>query len=533
VRQWPGSSAERVAARSWVLIGAAALILGLASEPRVYPWDSFTRWLPDLTVGLVFVGCGARVWSRDRGTAVILAGVGYSWFLANFVADLSFLHRGLLVHLLVTYPGGRPRSLRETVAVGVGYVIGVVWPIWNTEAASIVLAAGLVLVVAAGLADAPYRLRQFRRVAMLAALAFALAVVVGDVVRLVVGDFEDVQVVTLLYDLTLAGVAVALTAVLPATSRSSMVDLVVELGDAHSRDLADALASTLGDPTLEVGYWDGRGGYVDAVGAVVAVPRLDGARTAMFVDRESRPFAVIVHDAVVLGEPALVDAVAAATRLSAIHTELQAAVHDQLIELAASRRRLVTAGDEERRRLGDRLQYGAEAHLRELDDVLRRASRHDGTRPERVERALEQLARTIDDLRELGAGLHPRELDRGLGAALHELAARCPLPVALDIRGDEADPTLATALYYVCAEALANTVKHAAAKSAAISVRFEATSVQMCVSDDGSGGAQSSGSSGLRGLMDRIEALGGTLQIDSPQSRGTRLTVELTNGATP
>jgi hypothetical protein len=344
----------------------------------------------------VFVGCGSRVWSRDRGTAVLLAAVGYSWFLANFVADLSFLHRGLLVHLLLTYPGWRPRALGEKVTVGIGYIVGVVWPIWNNEPASIVLAAGLVLVVAAGLAGAPYRLRQFRRVAMLAALAFAVAIIVGDVVRLVVGDFEDVHVVTLLYDLTLVGIAVALTAMLPGLSTSSVVDLVVELGDAQSPDLRAALASTLGDPTLEVGYWDGRARYVDAAGVGVAVPGPDGTRTAMFVDRESRPFAVIVHDSVVLGQPALVDAVAAATRLSAVHMELQTAVHEQLIELAASRRRLVTAGDEERRRLGHRLRSGAEAHLRELDDLLRRTSTPDGTRPERVQRAIDQLGRTID-----------------------------------------------------------------------------------------------------------------------------------------
>ncbi|HVE17807.1 MAG TPA: ATP-binding protein, partial [Ilumatobacteraceae bacterium] len=311
---------------------------------------------------------------------------------------------------------------------------------------------------------------------------------------------------------------------------SSVVDLVVELGETRSGTLRDALASTLGDPTLGIGYWDRRGSYLDVEGRVVEIPQAGDVRSATFVERESRPFAVLVHDSAILGEASLVDSVAAATRLSTVNGELQTAVRTQLIELSASRRRLVSAADGERRRLDDRLRNGAEQHLRELDDLLRSEMHKSDETPVRVARALTQLTQTIEDLRELAGGLHPRELDRGLLPALESLTARSPIPVTLAVQGDETEIATRTAAYYVCAEALANTVKHAAAASATIRVTAAADRLTLDVSDDGSGGADPHRGSGLRGLTDRVEALGGTLVVDSPHLGGTRLHVELPNG---
>jgi signal transduction histidine kinase len=533
VRRWPACSAEKFDTLAGVVVWPAGILIGLFSERAAFGWDSFARWIPDLVVGLVSIGCGVQLMTRNRGTALLLVAVGLSWFLANFWADARFLHRGVLVELLVAYPGWRPRSRLDLVAVTVGCVAAVVVPVWRSEPTSIVLGCALVGVVARGVVLASYRLRRVRRTALQATIAFSGVVFAGAVVRLTIGEFRSAHAVSLVYDTVLCGVAFWLTAGLPVWNTSSVVDLVVELGETQSGTLRDTLASTLGDPTLEVGYWDHRANYVDAEGGVVALPNAGSARSATFVQRESRPFAVLVHDAAILGEPALVESVAAATRLSNANAELQAAVRMQLAELSASRRRLVSAADEERRRLDDRLRDGAEQHLRELDDLLRCETHHCEATPRRVARALNQLTQTIDDLRELAGGLHPRELDRGLVPALESLAARSPVPVELVMRGAETEMATRTAIYYVCAEALANTVKHATATSAAIRVEAADDRVTVYVSDDGSGGADTRHGSGLRGLIDRVEALDGTLRIDSPDGVGTRLSVEIPIGRMP
>ena len=109
MRRWPASSSRWVDRWAGAVLWPAGVVVGLASERVAYGWDAFSRWIPDLVVGLVFIGCGAHVVRRDRGTAVLLAATGFSWFLANFWTDALFFHRGLLVHLLVSYPGWRAR----------------------------------------------------------------------------------------------------------------------------------------------------------------------------------------------------------------------------------------------------------------------------------------------------------------------------------------------------------------------------------------------------------------------------------------
>ena len=132
--------------------------------------------------------------------------------------------------------------------------------------------------------------------------------------------------------------------------RAPVADLVVELGDVASGPLRDALARALGDPTLQVGYWLD-GGYVDAEGARIELPGPGSPRAVTLVERDGRPLAALVHDPAVLDDPGLVEGVAAAARLAAANARLHAEVRTQLAELAASRRRIVEAGDDERRRL--------------------------------------------------------------------------------------------------------------------------------------------------------------------------------------
>jgi signal transduction histidine kinase len=141
---------------------------------------------------------------------------------------------------------------------------------------------------------------------------------------------------------------------------------------------------------------------------------------------------------------------------------------------------------------------------------------------------IDELSTGLQDIRDLASGLHPAVLsERGLAAALDALALRAPVPVELRAVPDERLPEhVEVAAYYVVAEALANVHKHAGARRVVVRATVQGDDLRVDVRDDGAGGADELGS-GLRGLADRVEALGGQLELDSPPGQGTRLTAEL------
>jgi signal transduction histidine kinase len=196
-------------------------------------------------------------------------------------------------------------------------------------------------------------------------------------------------------------------------------------------------------------------------------------------------------------------------------------------QLAASRARIVEAGYEERRRLGRDLHDGAQQELVGAVISLRLAERRWGQAPdearELVAEALEHVHSGIRDLRELAAGIHPSILtDRGLRAALEALADRSAMQVELgEVPPGRLPAPVETSAYFVAAEALTNAAKHARCSHVYIGVRVDNGSATVEVHDDGVGGADSSAGSGLRGLADRVSALGGRLEIDSPAGEGT------------
>jgi signal transduction histidine kinase len=214
-------------------------------------------------------------------------------------------------------------------------------------------------------------------------------------------------------------------------------------------------------------------------------------------------------------------------------------------DLAASRARIVVATDEARRRFERDLHDGAQQRLVALALELHGAlASHGGRELEgaeaaaspRLEEVTAQLARAgeeveaiLDELRELSRGIHPAILSEGgLGPALRMLARRSAVPVHLDVRtGGDDRPRLAdrieVATYYVISEALANVAKHAGASQVSVTVRPAGPSLAIMVADDGVGGADPDRGSGLLGIMDRVEALGGTVRIDSPAGAGTAL----------
>ena len=212
---------------------------------------------------------------------------------------------------------------------------------------------------------------------------------------------------------------------------------------------------------------------------------------------------------------------------------LNAELHARLDELAASRARIVTAADTERRRLERNLHDGAQQRLVSLLLSARLAQAKLDADPASARAALaemgEELALALEELRELARGLHPAVLtDRGLRAAVEMLAGRVPVPVEIaDIADERLPEPVEAAAYYLIAEALTNVAKYAQASTVRVEVAAGEASVVVEVTDDGVGGADAAAGSGLRGLADRVEALGGSLEVVSPVGAGTTLRAEI------
>ena len=202
-------------------------------------------------------------------------------------------------------------------------------------------------------------------------------------------------------------------------------------------------------------------------------------------------------------------------------------------ELAASRARLVEAADEARRRIERDLHDGAQQRLvaaaLELTLLERRIEHDPAGAREVLGRAREQLEGGLGELRDLARGIHPTVLtERGLGAALDSLVQRAPLPVELDAALPERlDTAIEAAAYFLVSEALTNAAKHARAESVSVDVAAADGALVVTIADDGVGGAEAGGGSGLRGLVDRVQAVGGRLEVSSPPGEGTRLCARL------
>jgi PAS domain S-box-containing protein len=198
-------------------------------------------------------------------------------------------------------------------------------------------------------------------------------------------------------------------------------------------------------------------------------------------------------------------------------------------ELRAARKRIIEAADVARAQLERDLHDGAQQQFVSAVIHLQMAERRAETDPDGAhelrERAIEMAGAGITELRRLAAGIHPAVLtERGLGPAVQSLADRLPLPVCVLARPDERfAPAVEASVYFFVSEALTNVVKHAEAGSATVSLAAANGDLEVEVGDDGMGGARTAGGSGLRGLGDRVAALDGTLDVESPPGAGTRL----------
>ena len=317
--------------------------------------------------------------------------------------------------------------------------------------------------------------------------------------------------------------------------------LLASVSESPTQNEAEAgLRSVLDDPTLELLVWVAtEQAYVGADGSRPDLSAgRNGDRAVTILPHSEQPVGALVHDPRLLDVPAFHDVVAAASlaiRKDRLAEELHARI-DELRrreeEVRESRRRLVEAGDAARQRLERNLHDGAQQRLVALSLALRMARATvaaDHPAAELLDSAGDELMQALEELRELARGIHPAVLsDQGLRAALGALTGRSPVPVRLDVElGSELPPPVEAAAYYVVAESLTNIAKYAEAAVVEIVVRSDAQGARVEVRDDGVGGADPATGTGLRGLADRVDALGGVLQVTSPAGAGTTVTAEV------
>jgi signal transduction histidine kinase len=318
-------------------------------------------------------------------------------------------------------------------------------------------------------------------------------------------------------------------------ARGMVAGLVVELGGpSASTDLREALARALGDPSLELAFWfPTEQCYVDRDGVMVKLPDADSRRRSTLVEHDGQRIAVLLHDPVLEHNAELVRSVCAAASLALENERLQAELRAQLAELQASRARLVQATDAERRRIERNLHDGTQQRLVSIAMSLglletKLPVQAIAARP-LVRETREALALALAELRELTHGINPPLLtERGLPAALDELCRRAAHPTHLELALERRLPDqIESAAYFMASEALTNAAKHSHASKVRVTASYERQSLTVDVADDGIGGATTAGGSGLRGLTDRVEALGGRFTVSSPPGRGTTLRAEI------
>ena len=282
----------------------------------------------------------------------------------------------------------------------------------------------------------------------------------------------------------------------------------------------------MGDPTARLVFLSERGdGLIDTRGRTIHV----GADRAQAVIRASdgTEIGAIVYDPAV--DEALAASVSAAATLAVRNESLRAELRRHLLEVERSRERIAEAAMDERRRIERDLHDGAQQGLLALGARLGSIrGKADGEMGRLLDEAISDLRSTVDSLRDLARGVHPPILtDMGLAPAIETLAERSPVPVQVEVETDRFRPAVEAAAYFLVAEALTNAARHAKATSVRITAFRTDGWLHVEVSDDGDGGADMDGGTGLQGLQDRVEAIGGQMQVSSPLGEGTTLRAKL------
>jgi signal transduction histidine kinase len=568
------------AALLWLLaigglaVGAASFLLAFASDHVLDPGLQASLYC---LIEVPYILGGVIAWWRrpDSRFGPLMIIAGFTAFLANLLwtnsPELQTLGQvfdlvPLVVYLQVflSYPNGRLGTALERALVLLGYFlaagISVVTmafggppednliafasapgfvetlshiQLWSLSAVSL---CGVALLVVRRVHEG----RPSRRAIALLVDSFALGLVMTALL-LIAGDrqwdsFETIRRITFV-TLGLAPIAFLIGLLTSRLARSDVGDLVVELRSEPGPDeLRDALARALRDPSLSLAFWLPEfGAWADAGGKEMTLPEPESGRSATLIEHDGRPAAALIHDPYLDEEQELLDAVSAAAAIALENARLQAELRARLEELHESRARVLSAGQEERRRLERNLHDGAQQRLIALSMDLKRLEGQLGDDPAaraEIDQARREIATSLDELRTIARGLHPAVVSgHGLQVALDTLVAKAPVPVTLSTELDgRLDEAVEVAAYYVVSESLANVGKHAQARAATVSVERENGNLVVEVADDGVGGADAERGSGLRGLADRVEAHGGKLRVWTPHGGGTRVRAEIPCG---
>ena len=518
---------------------AGGVVVGLVAATSWNPGVDGAIILADLAVGWTFIGGGISLRAfRPRSRAgLLMAIVGVAWFAGTIWPSVEFLHRGPLFHLLATYPTGRLDwrgagigSRLRLVAIAAVYAVNLS-RLGGDPTVGVAFATALISLGAGAVVGRRGMMHRARLSTAVVATALGVIVLAASIARLMGAPLGVGGL--FVYDAVLvaAGVAIALDLLASRWSDGLLTKAVVDLGDSTvAGSVRDRLRRVLGDPSLVLAYAvEGRPeSFVDELGQPITLPQPSPGRAITPTVVGGGQTGFVVHDAAVLDDPRLIGALSAAAELAMSNSSLQVEVRARVAEVAASRERLVQAADSQRRRLEKRLRSGAARRLDRVAELVTQLEPVDDETDRAITAFREELDRARTELADFGRGVHPATLTRdGLAAALADLVRRTPLDVRLSVRTERIDPLAEATLYFVCSEALSNAAKHAGSVKIAVDLQQADRSVRLVVSDDGRGGARLTTRGGLRGLADRVEALGGTFELDSQPGAGTTLRVVL------
>ena len=532
-----------------------------------------------VVVAASYATAGLVAWQRrpsNRMGRLMTAG-GFAWLLAAMLntgvtplvavgAVVATVPVAVIVHLLHAFPSGRLRGRASTATVGSAYVITVLlqapqylfavspgpdgvlavadrpdlvmagrW-VQAVLGSSVMIATTVILLVRLRAADRRQR-RVLGPLFTYGVLAVLFVSFSANVLEKMLGMDPLVRVVLQLTALGGIPIAFALGVLRGGFARTGEIE---ELGawlgaEGSGRSaLTQALAATLGDPSLTLVFWvPERGSYVDEHGRPVELPATGTRRGVAEVDLAGRRVGAIVYDATLIADAETVRTAGRVVAIAVDHERLSAEVLASREALRGSRARIVAAADDERRRIAQDLHDGIQVRLVILA-LQAYALGDDPTATPSVRRAAAQLRVGLDDaaaeLRRQVHGVMPALLiERGLYAATEDLVDRLPVPVELALDGDDQGLPLGvqSTAYFAIAEGLTNAVKHAGANQLKVQLDRTPSSLQISISDDGVGGAVAGGGLGLRGIADRVDVLGGRVAVESAPAAGTRLLVEV------
>ncbi|TXK18554.1 histidine kinase [Homoserinibacter sp. GY 40078] len=564
---WRAISAEAMVP---VLMGAAIILFGIVElaegavrTPETHP--ALVAATPIAAAVSAIAGVVAAVRRPANRMGFLLLGGGFALLLSGldlFSAPLlvaigalgGALVLPVVIHALHAFPTGSLRGACSPITVTCAWITGTVLqvPVFIFGASSplatspdpvafavattvqqlawvgVIVATAVLLFNRLRLASAVRR-RVLAPLYVYGVAALGLALLVG-----VIPDADPVYV-EVVQLILIAGVPIEFLVALArggfeSTGRLEALSYRVAASDDARRDLGSALRAVLGDPSAEIVYWsDAAGGYVDASGAAL----VDDPRLALAgAEVDGRRVGAVRYDTRIVGEHELAMSAAGVLGFAIERERLAADLRASRDGLRASRRRLVGAAEDERRRIAADLHDGLQSRL---VMIALAASEAERTGDAAALRGLRSgVDQAIADLRAFVHAVMPAALtERGVSSAIRELVDEIAMPVELELElgPGRLAPEVESAAYMVVAEGISNVIKHAAASRIRISAEDRGDGIRVCVDDDGLGGAALVVGSGLGRLRDRVEAVGGRLEVEPRTGGGTRLVADLPRDA--